>query len=155
LLSKYRYSRSVLLEMAITAEESAKEFYTALGQRFSEHAGLFNQLAKDEEGHATAYKQLLSGEEVYSTQEERMLADYNIQALETSSVVGSLRRGAERARTAPDFRSALQAAVEMEKDTLLLYHSMSMAAGKTDRQEIYKIIRVEHSHLARVESLAK
>ncbi len=54
----------------------------------------------------------------------------------------------------PDLKSALKAAVQLEKDTMLFYYNMAMAIGsKEDRQEIYKIIRIEHDHLSRVQSL--
>ncbi|MEM3660947.1 MAG: ferritin family protein [Thermoproteota archaeon] len=154
-MSRYRYSRPVLLEMAIAAEESAKAFYSALSRRFPEHSAFFNQLAEDEEQHAKTYRRLLSGEETHASEEERVLADRYIQVLETSGLVNSLRRGAERVEEAVDLRSAMQAAVQMEKDTTLLYHSIAMAAGKEDRQEIYRIIDVELGHLVKIESFLK
>lgn len=154
-MSGYRYSRPVLLEMAIAAEESAKTFYSALSRRFPEHSAFFNQLAGDEEQHAKTYRGLLSGGETYASGEERTLADRYIQALETSGLVSSLRKGAERAGEAADLKSAMQAAVQMEKDTVLLYHSIAMVAGREDRLEIYGIIDVELSHLAKIERLLK
>lgn len=155
LLSEYRYSRAALLEMAIAAEDSAKTFYSTLGQRFPEHSAFFNQLAGDEEQHAKTYRGLLSGGEAYASGEERMLADRYIQVLETSGLVSSIKKGAERAREVGDLKSAMQAAVQMEKDTTLLYHSIAMAAGREDRLEIYRIIDVELSHLAKIERLLK
>ncbi len=154
-MSGYRYSRPVLLEMAIAAEESAKTFYSSLSRRFPEHSAFFNQLAGDEEQHAKTYRKLLSGGETYASEEERTLADRYIQALETSGLVSSLRRGGERAGEAADLKTAMQAAIHMEKDTVLLYHSIAMAAGKEDRLEIYRIIDVELGHLAKIESLLK
>ncbi len=141
--------------MAIAAEESAKTFYSALSRRFPEHSAFFNQLAGDEEQHAKTYRGLLSGGETYSSGEERTLADRYIQALETSGLVSSLRKGAERAGEAADLKSAMQAAVQMEKDTVLLYHSIAMVAGREDRLKIYGIIDVELSHLAKIERLLK
>jgi len=82
-----------------------------------------------------------------------MEADYNIQALENEGVFGDLRKGAERASKFPDIKSALEAAVQLEKDTLLFYYALSMGLGKEDRQEMYKIIQVEHSHLHRVQHI--
>lgn len=153
LLSGYRYSRPVLLEIAIAAEESAKTFYSTLSQRFPEHVAFFNQLAEDERQHANTYRNLLSGGEAYSSEEERRLADRYIHVLETSGLVSNLRKGAERAGEVGDLKSAMQTAVQMEKDTVLLYHSVAMAVGKEDRREIYRIIDVELSHLAKIERL--
>ncbi|MEM2929956.1 MAG: ferritin family protein [Thermoproteota archaeon] len=154
-MSGYRYSRPVLLEMAVAAEESAETFYSALSRRFPEHAAFFNQLAGDEEQHAKTYRRLLSRGETHVSEEERVLADRYIQVLETSGLVSSLRKGAERAGEAKDLKSAMRTAVQMEKDTVLLYHSIAMAAGREDRQEIYRIIDVELGHLAKIESLLK
>lgn len=156
MLPKYRYNLPVLLEMAVAIEESAKDFYTSLASKFSEHKDLFRQLAKDEDDHAERYTYLLGRrkvEEVYSTEEERMLADYNIQVLESTQLVGNLRRGAQRASEVSDLKSAIEAAVQLEKDTLLFYQNLAMGLGREDRQEVYRIIRVEHSHLYKVQSL--
>lgn len=145
------------METAVAVEESARDFYTTLGKRFSKREDFFKQLANDEADHADTYVQLLGKrkiEEIYSTEEERMQAESNIKVLEDTEIVGSLRRGAVRATEVPDLNSALEAAVQLEKDTMLFYYNMAMSLGsKEDRQEIYKIIRVEHNHLYRVQSL--
>ena len=156
MLSKYRYTLPVLLEMAVAVEESAKDFYATLVKKFSEHKDLFRQLAKDEKDHSERYAYLLGRrkvKEVYSTEEERMLADHNIQILESTKLVGNLRRGAERARKIADLKSAIKEAVQLEKDTLLFYQNLAMGLGKEDRQEVYRIIQVEHSHLYRLQNL--
>ena len=164
-LSRYRYTRTVLLEMAVAVEESAKEFYTTLSHKFSEHEALLNYLAEDEENHAKTYAKLLGKveetyptggrkvEEVYPTEEERRQADHNIQMLESLGLIGNLREGASRAKEVADLGAALEAAVQLEKDTLLFYQNLAMGLGKEDRQEVYRIIKVEHSHLYRLQNL--
>lgn len=137
--------------MAVAVEESAKDFYNSMSKKFPQEKAFFEQLANDEEDHARRYKQLLTSEgKTYSTEEERALADYNIKVLEDAKIIGNLRMGAERAREIKDLRSALIAAVQLEKDTTLFYHSLAMGLGPDDRQEIYKIIQVEHTHLYKV-----
>jgi len=164
-LSKYRYTRTVLLEMAVAVEEAAKEFYTTLSYKFSQQEALFNYLAEDEENHAETYAKLLGKveeiyptggrkvEEVYPTEEERKQADHNIQILESLGLISNLREGVSRAEEVPDLRSALEAAVQLEKDTLLFYQNLTMALGRTDRQEVYKIMNVELNHLYRVQNI--
>lgn len=152
-MSKSHYTRAVLLEMAVAVEESAKDFYDSVSKRFPQHRAVFEQLAKDEDEHAKRYRQLLAGEGVYSTGEERALADYNIKVLEDAGIIGNLRMGAERAREVADLRTAVEAAVQLEKDTSLFYHSLAMGLGPGDRQEIYKIIQVEYNHLYKVQHL--
>lgn len=164
-LSGYRYTRTVLLEMAVAVEESAKDFYTTLGQRFSEHKAVFDYLAEDEEDHAKTYTRLLKKveetyptggkrvEEIYPTEEERKQADHNIQILESLGMIGNLREGASRAKEVSDMKLALEAAIQLEKDTLLFYQNMTMALGRTDRHEVYKIMNVEMNHLYRVQRI--
>lgn len=143
--------------MAVDVEESARDFYVALARKFSEHEDFFKQLANDEVNHAKTYVRLIGKrkiEEIRSTEEERMQAEHNIKVLEDTGVVDSLRKGAARAMEVPDLKSALNAAVQLEKDTMLFYYNMAMALrSKEDRQETYKIIRVEHTHLYKVQSL--
>ena len=153
------------MEMAAAVEESAKEFYTTLSHKFSEHEALFNYLAEDEENHANTYAKLLGKveetyptggkrvEEVYPTEEERKQADHNIQMLESLGLISNLREGASRAREVADLGSALEAAIQLEKDTLLFYQNLTMALGRTDRQEVYKIMNVELNHLYRVQNI--
>ena len=83
-----------------------------------------------------------------------MLADHNIRILESTQLVGNLRRGAERAREVPDLKSAVKAAVQLEKDTLLFYQNLAIGLGKENSQEVYRTIRVEHGHLYRVQNLS-
>ena len=143
--------------MAVDVEESARDFYVTLARKFSEDEDFFKQLANDEVNHAKTYVRLIGKrkiEEIRSTEEERMQAEHNIKVLEDTGVVDSLRKGAARAMEVPDLKSALNAAVQLEKDTMLFYYNMAMALGsKEDRQETYKIIRVEHTHLYKVQSL--
>ncbi len=142
--------------MAVAIENSAKDFYVTLSKKFPEHKSLFNGLAKDEKDHSETFAYLLGRKkvrEVHSTEEERQLADHNIKILEDTEVVGNLRRGAERARQLPDLKSAVEAAVQLEKDTSLFYYNLAMGLGSTERQEVYKIIRVENSHLYKVRNL--
>ena len=155
-LPRYLYTIPVLLEMGIAIENSAKDFYGTLSRKFREHKSLFNQLAKDEKSHSETFAYLLGRKrvrEVHSTEEERELADYNIKILEDTEVVGNLRKGAERAKEVPDLESAVEAAVNLEKDTSLFYYNLAMGLAGTERQEVYKIIRVENSHLYKVRNL--
>ena len=142
--------------MAVVIENSAKDFYATLSRKFPEHKTLFDQLAKDEKSHSETFTYLLGRKkvrEVHSTEDERQLADHNIKILEDTEVVGSLRKGAERAKEVPDLESAVEAAVQLEKDTLLFYHNLAMGLTGTERQEVYRIIRVENSHLYKVRNL--
>lgn len=154
---KERYSLPVLLEMAVAVEESAGDFYNSLARKFPEHKSLFEQLAKDETQHAKTYTHLLGQrkvEEVYTTEEERQLAQYNIKILEDTRLVSNLRMGAEMAREAQNLKEAVDAAVKLEKDTLLFYHNLAMGLKTSLRQEVYKIIRVEYTHLYKVQNLS-
>jgi len=81
-LSEYRYTRVFFLEMTITAENSAQDFYMTLARKFPKHEALFEHLAADEKNQAKVYTDLLKTPEVYSKEDERMQTDFNIRALE-------------------------------------------------------------------------
>jgi rubrerythrin len=156
-LPRHLYAMPVLLQMAVDVENSARAFYKTLSRKFPEHMSLFDQLAGDEKDHAETFTHLLGQRkvrEVHSTEEERRLADYNIKVLEDTGVVGNLRKGAERARKIEDLKSAVEASVQLEKDTALFYYNLAMGLGGTERQEVYKIIRVENTHLYKVQNLS-
>jgi len=143
--------------MAVDVEHSAKAFYSTLAAKFPEHQSLFEELAKDETRHAETFTGLLGQrkvEEVHATEEERQLAQYNIKVLEDTKLVDSLRMGAERGKEVKSLKGAISSAVKLEKDTLLFYHNLAMGLKTSVRQEVYKIIRVEHTHLYEVQNLA-
>jgi rubrerythrin len=145
------YTRTVLLEMAVAIERSAKDFYSTLTIKFPVEKVLFNELAEDEEYPAKRYTELLAGEEdVYSSSEGRMLADYSIQVLEKTGIMNNLRRGSVRAQETQDLMSALDEAIQMERDSLLFYHSIELELGGKTIEEIRKIIRMEYDHLMKV-----
>ncbi len=44
--------------------------------------------------------------------------------------------------------------MQLEKDTALFYYNLAMGLGGTERQDVYKIIRVENTHLYKVQNLS-
>jgi rubrerythrin len=157
-MTEDRYSLGVLLEMAVAIERSAGDFYKTLARKFPEHKSLFRQLTKDETLHAETFTRLLSQRKVREVyvigEEERQLAQYNIKVLEDTKLVDNLRMGAERAREVCDLKEAVDVSVKLEKDTLLFYHNLAMGLKTSIRQEVYKIIKVEHTHLYKVQNLS-
>jgi rubrerythrin len=142
--------------MAIIIEESSESFYKTLQKKFPKNNELFKLLAEDEKNHAKTFTKLMAKRkinEIYTTEEERQLADHNIKILESTQIVGNLRKGAQRATNAKDLKTAIEVAVQMEKDTSLFYYNLSMGLGKEERQEVYKIIRIEHNHIAKVRNI--
>ncbi len=141
------------MEMAVSVENSAKDFYLALSKKFPAQRSLLENLASDEKEHARIYKALLLRPETYSTEEERMRAEHNIKVLEDMGAISNLRNGAERAREAQDLQSAVDTAVQLEKDTALFYTNIAAELGTEDRQEIYKIIQTEYAHMYKVQHI--
>jgi rubrerythrin len=141
--------------MAVAIEQSATAFYTALSKKFIKHNSLFKQLAKDEMQHVKHFNDLLSRLDVltYSTEETRKLADYNIQILEKMRVLNNLRKGAERASEVKDVNSAIKTSIQLEKDTLLFYHNLASKFKDEERKQLNKIIRIEHSHLYKIQNI--
>jgi rubrerythrin len=155
-MKKSFYSIPVLLEMAVIIEESSESFYKTLEKKFPKYEETFKYLATDEKYHAKIFTSLLGKrriDELHVTEEEKQLADHNIKILEDTRVVGNLRRGAIRASEVQDLKTAIDIAIQMEKDTSLFYYNLSMGLVKEERQEVYKIIKIEHSHLAKVKKI--
>jgi rubrerythrin len=150
-MSKYRLSSSNVLEMAIAVEESSKEFYELLGERFISFKYHFRALAKDEERHARVFSQLLS----HRARVIQNVDDEYVTVLEGFFVglFGSLRDGPSRARRVSTIESAIEAAIQLEKDALLLYLSMNRAFENLGEQEIDEILKEEYYHLQRVRNL--
>jgi rubrerythrin len=151
------YTLPVLIDMAIAVERASEDFYKALSSKFSEHKILFRKLARDESGHAEKYNYLLSRLDVmtYSTEETRMQADESIKILEKIGIVDNLRQGTKRSEEVSGLESAIQAAIQLEKDTLLFYLNLVMEFGDEEKGEILKILREEHSHLFKVNRIMR
>jgi len=65
-LSEYRYIRAVLLEIAITAEDSARDFHMTLAKKLPKHEALFEQFATDEKNYAKVYTDLLDSKGLFN-----------------------------------------------------------------------------------------
>ena len=157
-MSTYSYTRPKLLEMASDVEKGAAEFYMALSKKFPTHKEIFQKLAIDEEEHAKRYLDLLKSvgqmPDIYLTREDHMLAEQNLKVLETSGVIANLKSAADHAKSIQDLLSAIQTAVQLERDSVVFYSGMAMALSEKDRNEIYKIIEVEHRHLDKVQRIS-
>jgi len=140
------------MDMAVAAERSAEAFYKAL---FPDH-NLFNQLARDENIHIEKFMLLLSRLDMvtYSTEETLTQAYLNIQILDKTGIIGNLRKGKKRAEEASDLESAIETAVQLEKDTLLFYQNLATELENAEKQVMQEIIHQEHEHLQKVENLA-
>lgn len=150
-MSQYRLSSSNLLEMAIAVEESSKEFYKTLSEKFQNFRYHFESLARDEERHERLFKQVLSKK----IRVIKNMDDEYITILEGifTGLFGGLRNGSSRAKRSSTLELAIQSAIQIEKDTLLLYLSMNMIFENVGEQEIGKIIKEEQYHLQRVQNL--
>jgi rubrerythrin len=146
------YTLPVLLDIAIAVERASEDFYRALSNKFSEHKSLFRKLARDENNHAEKYISLLSRLDVltYSTKETRIQADQSIKILEKIGIVDNLRQGAKRSEEVLGLESAIQAAIQLEKDTLLFYLNLVIELGDEEKGEVLEIVREEHSHMLKV-----
>ena len=149
-MSRYRLSSSNLLEMAIAVEESSKEFYIKLSEMFPNFRYHFDALAKDEERHERMFEQILKQKvKVLNMDDEYMTVLESI----FTGLFGSLRYGASRAKESYNIELAIKEAIQIEKDSLLLYLSMNRIFDNIGEKKIDRIIKEEQYHLQRVQNL--
>jgi rubrerythrin len=137
--------------MALAVEESAKEFYILLGEKFPDFKNHFHALARDEEKHVRVYSQLLS----HRLKAIQNVDDEYVTVLEGifTGLFSSLKDGPSRARRVSTIESAIEAAIQLEKDALLLYLSMNRTFKNLGAQDIDEILKDEYYHLQRVRNL--
>ncbi len=145
------YSRESLLNLAVEIEKSAEAFYTALADKFAQSAETFKQLAQDEKGHAISYSRLLSKGENVAGEKGLEKARSYIEALDSLDIVASLRKLDRDALDPKDLAAALDLAISLEKDTLLLYQTLLLyLVNDKDRRVIHMVTDVEYVHLVRL-----
>ena len=66
---------------------------------------------------------------------------------------GNLKDGSSRAREINELEIAIEVAIQLEKDTLLLYLNMNRTIENLGEEGIDKIIKEENYHLNRVQNL--
>ena len=144
------------LKWAMEIEENGEAFYNTVAARSADPQvkALFEDLAVQERGHYRVFQQML--EEVKPDPDLSSVGpqydDYEdyLQVVLVNALFAGQDKGLTLARQAQDRKTALQAAMSFEKDTLLFFYDLREMVSEAERETISKIILEEKSHLRRL-----
>jgi rubrerythrin len=139
-------SFSQVIQLAVATEQLGARHYSELAQKFADKqdvADTFRQLAKDEEAHQATFRKLLDqveGAKVLTPDDD----GYYLMRAAASGEFFDKKKADDLShiQTAED---ALTHAVELERSTLLYYHTMRSVLGASP--ELDAIIAEERSHM--------
>ncbi|NLI98896.1 ferritin family protein [bacterium] len=146
-----KFSGYEIGEMAIQIERNGKTFYEVLEKKSNDNdiRAFFKYLAEQESEHMERFKELrdsLSKEGYVAPYDWDEARDY-LSALVAKEVFSDSNMGAKAAESAKDERSAFDAAIGLEKDSLLFYHEMMRFINKEDHPLVEKIAEEERKHI--------
>lgn len=147
-----KFSGYEIGEMAVQIERNGKAFYSELARKSNDAdmRTFFKYLADQEDAHLERFKGLrdrLSKEGYVAPYDWDEARDY-LSVLVSKEVFADENMGARLAKEAPDEAAAFDAAIGLEKDSLLFYHEMMRFVNKQDHPLIEAIAEEERKHIA-------
>ena len=139
-----------LVRVAVEDEKTGVAFYAALAETAgsAELKKVFADLAEEEKVHQKRFEEMLAGlgdhkaPEAYGGE----YAGY-LQALTTDRAFPDAAAAAEAARQCPDDATAVELAIGLERDTLLLMQEMRKLVPPRDQAVVDELADEERSHL--------
>ena len=148
------FTAAEALEMALEIERNGETFYNAAAEKSAdpEVKALFEDLAVQERRHYRAFQKMLEGAKPAP---ELPAAEYEeYQAYVQVALDNALFAGPDKAlalaEQAQDRETALRAAMDFEKDTLLFFYDVREMVSEGEQVTVSGIIREEKAHLRRL-----
>jgi rubrerythrin len=145
-----------IIEIAIRLEENGEAFYNAAAAKTTAAGvkALFEDLAAQERYHRRAFQQMGGGVVEFALSPEQWdeFQAYT-DALLQNSFFARPENALNVAAQAHDERSALQAALEFEKEAMLFFHEFEDAVRGPGQQTVGRIIQEERQHLQRLSGM--
>jgi rubrerythrin len=145
-----------VVEIAIRLEESGEAFYTAAAEKANDLdvKALFQQLALQEMYHRRAFQQMDRGtvQAVLTADQWEEFQAYT-GALLQQSFFDRPEDALNVAARAEDERTALQAALNFEKETLLFFYELKDVVRNPGQQVVERIIQQEKRHIRRLSEM--
>jgi rubrerythrin len=145
-----------VIEIAVRLEENGEIFYSAAAENAttSDVKALFQDLAVQEQYHRRAFQQM--GRDVVEfslspEQFEQFQAYTN--ALLQQSFFAQPDSALNLAARAENERSALQAALEFEKEAMLFFHELEDVVKGPGKETVTRIILEEKQHVQRLSGM--
>lgn len=145
-----------IVEMAIRIEENGEKYYAdaARATKVPRLKELFGVLAEEEKRHIgvfTCFRDLFTedapaeGFDPYITE-----ASMYLKAMADTEVFTEPDEGAKLAEEVFDERTALDVAIQMEKDSILFYYEIQKMVRDKDREVLDALIEQEKDHLMKL-----
>jgi len=146
------YNAADALDMAMAVEKNGEVFYNAVAQKAvnPQVKALFEALAVQEQGHYDVFWKMAGGME--HGQPLAAFDEYKtyLYATMRSALFFGPDKALAAAEHAQNERTALQMAIDFERDTLLFFYDLSEMVGETDQPTVAKIIQEEKVHIRRL-----
>jgi rubrerythrin len=145
-----------IIEIATNLEDSGEAFYRAAAEKASTTGikALFEDLAVQEQYHRRAFQQM--GRDVVKlTLTPEQWEDFQAytRALLRQSFFAQPENALNLAASATEERSALQAALDFEKEALLFFHELKDVVKGDSQQTVERIIQEERQHVQRLSAM--
>jgi len=146
-----KFSGYEIGEMAIQIERNGKTFYEELEKAANDNdlRTFFRYLADQEDVHIEKFKQLRDSlaKDGYTAPYDWDEARDYLSALVSKEVFSNQNLGAKIAKNATSEALAFDAAIGLEKDSLLFYQEMRRFVNKQDHQLLDAIAEEERKHI--------
>lgn len=145
-----------IIEIAIHLEENGEAFYNAAAGKATTPGvkALFEELAVQEQYHRQAFQRMGGGVvELALTDEQWDQFQSYTSALLQNSFFAKPENALNLATKAKDERSALQAALDFEKEAMLFFYELLDVVKGADREVVERIVQEEKQHVARLSGI--
>ncbi|HDZ76496.1 MAG TPA: hypothetical protein ENH41_00205 [Candidatus Omnitrophica bacterium] len=150
------FSASEIAQIAIQIEENGKDFYGLFAEKAkdSKTKEIFKFLLSEEEEHIAVFTQILTSIEKYEPVESYP-PDYfaYMNALASGHIFSEKDRGRSFAAKVKTYAEAIDAGIQVEKDSILFYEGMKKVTTDRDKKIIDQIISQEQNHLRKLSEI--
>lgn len=147
------FSGCEIVEIGINIEKNGRDFYGALAQKSTapEIVETFEYLKEAETEHERVLEELFSQTCEYNPKEAYPEEYFSyMKALSGQYVFTEKGAGGKLAEKIKNNEEALDAAIQLEKDSVLFYEEMKKVVPEKDRSIVDKIISEEKKHVVKL-----
>lgn len=146
------------LDIAIRIEKNGVDFYDTLVASTENDAArpIFEYMAAQERQHILDFQRLMEGVEDYQPVETYAGEQEGyLEALAETHMFLDYGVGAKLARESKTDSDAIKAAMQFEKDSILLFDLMKEVIPEKDRPTVEALIAQEKDHLVKLRDLSR
>lgn len=149
------YNPTELLQFAVSIEQNGERFYRKAKEMTEneEVRKLFHWLALEEVKHDRVFSKVLERTETFESMEQFPEQYFEYLRAFVDNVVFTPERMDEIASAIRDSRTAIEFAMQREKDTILFYFELREHVVEADRYMVEQIIREERIHYSKLSRL--